>query len=62
VGALEGEVVGAQPEFEDCRRLAARAGVPVRTVLGAATAAAHALLPRAPTPGGGREKGKKRAR
>jgi hypothetical protein len=48
IGALDGEVMGAQPEFEDCRRLAAKAGVPVRTVLGAATAAAHALLARAP--------------
>lgn len=54
VGALDGEVMGAQPEFEDCRRLAAKAGVPVRTVLGAATVAAHALLPRAP--GAGRSK------
>jgi uncharacterized protein (TIGR00299 family) protein len=44
VGALEGEVMGAQPEFEDCRRLAAKAGVPVRAVLDAASAAAHALL------------------
>jgi uncharacterized protein (TIGR00299 family) protein len=44
VGALDGEVLGAQPEFEDCRRLAARAGAPVREVLAAATAAAHALV------------------
>jgi uncharacterized protein (TIGR00299 family) protein len=44
VGALEGEVTGAQPEFEDCRRLAAKAGVPVRAVLAAASAAAHVLL------------------
>jgi uncharacterized protein (TIGR00299 family) protein len=50
LGALDGEVMGAQPEFEDCRRLAAKAGVPVRTVLGAATAAAHALLPAAGRP------------
>jgi uncharacterized protein (TIGR00299 family) protein len=45
LGALEGEVLGAQPEFEDCRRLAAKGHVPVRDVLAAATAAAHALLP-----------------
>jgi uncharacterized protein (TIGR00299 family) protein len=44
LGALDGEILGAQPEFEDCRRLAARARVPVRVVLGAATAAASALL------------------
>jgi uncharacterized protein (TIGR00299 family) protein len=44
LGALDGEVLGAQPEFEDCRRLAARAGVPVRAVLAAATAAAHAVV------------------
>jgi uncharacterized protein (DUF111 family) len=43
IGALDGQVLGAQPEFEDCRRLAARAKVPVREVLAAATAAAHAL-------------------
>lgn len=43
LGALDGEVVGAAPEFEDCRRLAARAKVPVRAVLAAASAAAHAL-------------------
>jgi len=46
IGALDGEVLGAQPEFEDCRRLAARAGVPVREVLAAATAAAFALTGR----------------
>ena len=44
LGALDGEIIGAQPEFEDCRRLAARAKVPVRVVLAAATAAAHRLL------------------
>src|SRR6185436_5708823 len=45
VAALDGEVLGAAPEFEDCRRLAGRAGVPVRVVLAEATAAA-ARLPR----------------
>jgi pyridinium-3,5-bisthiocarboxylic acid mononucleotide nickel chelatase len=44
VGALDGEVLGAQPEFEDCGRLAGLAGVPVRAVLAEATAAAHALV------------------
>ena len=47
LGALGGEILGAQPEFEDCRRLAARAKVAVREVVGAASAAARALLPAA---------------
>jgi hypothetical protein len=38
-------VLGAAPEFDDCRRLASQAGVPVRTVLAAAAAAASRLLP-----------------
>jgi len=45
LGALDGEILGAQPEFEDCRRLAAQAGVPAREVLAAASAAARTLLP-----------------
>jgi uncharacterized protein (TIGR00299 family) protein len=44
LGGLDGEILGAQPEFEDCKRLAARAGVPVRVVLAAASAAAHVLV------------------
>lgn len=44
IGALDGEVLGAQPEFEDCRRLASRAGVPVQKVWAAAAAAGHALV------------------
>ena len=46
LGALDGEILGAQPEFDDCRRLATRAHVPTREVLAAAVAAARALLPR----------------
>src|SRR5439155_19365970 len=46
VAALDGQVLGAQPEFEDCRRLATRAGVAAREVLSAAAAAARQLLPR----------------
>jgi uncharacterized protein (DUF111 family) len=38
-------VLDAAPEFDDCRRLAQRAGVPVRTVLAEAAAAAARLLP-----------------
>ena len=45
LAALDGEVLGAHPEFEDCRRLAARARVPVREVVAAAAAAARASLP-----------------
>ena len=45
VSVLDGEVLGAHPEFEDCRRLAARARVPVREVVAAAAAAARAALP-----------------
>jgi uncharacterized protein (TIGR00299 family) protein len=48
LGALDGEILGAAPEFEDCRRLAARARVPAREVLAAAATAARALLPRRP--------------
>jgi uncharacterized protein (TIGR00299 family) protein len=40
-----GRVLGASPEFDDCRRLADRAGVPVRTVLAEAAALASRLLP-----------------
>jgi uncharacterized protein (DUF111 family) len=48
LGALDGEILGAQPEFDDCRRLATRAQVPVREVLAAAANAGRALLPRRP--------------
>jgi uncharacterized protein (TIGR00299 family) protein len=47
VAALDGQLLGATPEFDDCRRLAGKAGVPVREVLAAAsTAAAQLLRPR----------------
>ncbi len=39
LGWLDGQVVQAAPEFEDCRRLALAAGVPVKTVYAAAIAA-----------------------
>jgi uncharacterized protein (TIGR00299 family) protein len=45
LAALDGEVLGAHPEFEDCKRAAARAGVPVREIVAAAAAAARASLP-----------------
>lgn len=44
VGALDGRVIQAVPEFEDCRRLAAEANVPVRVVYGAAHVEASNLL------------------
>jgi uncharacterized protein (TIGR00299 family) protein len=44
IGALGDEVFGAQPEFEDCRRLAERRHVAVREVMAAAAAAGRALL------------------
>jgi uncharacterized protein (TIGR00299 family) protein len=44
LAALDGDVLGAHPEFEECRRLAARARVPVREVVAAAAAAARAWL------------------
>ncbi|MBN2574022.1 MAG: nickel pincer cofactor biosynthesis protein LarC [Deltaproteobacteria bacterium] len=43
VAAREGEIFGATPEFEDCRKAAGRAGVPVRQVVAEASAAAWAL-------------------
>jgi uncharacterized protein (TIGR00299 family) protein len=46
LAALDGETVGATPEYEDCRKLAARGRVPVREVVAAAAAAARNLLPR----------------
>jgi uncharacterized protein (TIGR00299 family) protein len=44
LASRDGELLGATPEFEDCRKLALRAGVPVRKVVAEAGAAAHALL------------------
>ena len=45
VGALDGEVLGAEPEFDDCRRRATAAGVPVKRVWAAAISSASKLLP-----------------
>lgn len=44
VVSRDGEILGATPEFEDCRKLALRAGVPVRQVVAEASAAALALF------------------
>lgn len=41
---LDGAVVGASPEYEDCRRLAAAQGIPLPQVYTAALAAAAPLL------------------
>ena len=40
LGCLDGEVVNAAPEYEDCRRLATEAGVPLKAVMAAAVRAA----------------------
>jgi len=48
LAALDGVVVGTHPELEECRRLAARAGVSVREVMAAAGAAARPLMPGSP--------------
>lgn len=40
-----GNLLDASPEFDDCRRLADKVGVPVRAVLAEAAAAASRLLP-----------------
>ena len=44
LSAWQGRVLSATPEFEDCRRLAAAARVPVRVVLSAASAGAQSFL------------------
>ncbi|HEY2587424.1 MAG TPA: nickel pincer cofactor biosynthesis protein LarC [Tepidisphaeraceae bacterium] len=41
---VEEDLIGATPEFEDCRKLAEAAGVPLRTVHDAAVTAAQAIL------------------
>jgi uncharacterized protein (DUF111 family) len=43
LGRLDGKVVSASPEFESCKRAAAKAKVPVRRVLTAALAKAEEL-------------------
>ncbi len=43
VAARDGRILGATPEFDDCRRLAERAKVPVRRVLAEASAGAFVL-------------------
>jgi uncharacterized protein (DUF111 family) len=48
VGGRHGRVYNAQPEFDDCRRLAASHGVPVKEVWAAALAAYRAAAPPRP--------------
>ena len=50
LSALDGRVMAATPEFEDCRKLARAAKVPVRVVLAAASAAATMQFGVAGTP------------
>lgn len=40
---MDGQMIGAKPEFEDCQRLAQQQGVPVRLVYEAALATAYQL-------------------
>ncbi|HEY0715876.1 MAG TPA: nickel pincer cofactor biosynthesis protein LarC [Polyangia bacterium] len=44
LSSADGRVLSATPEYEACRRLASKQGVPVRLVLAAAAAAAQPLL------------------
>lgn len=44
-GILRGEIVGLSPEYEDCRRLAEAAGVPIQAVYREALAAARLIAP-----------------
>jgi len=50
VAGLDGEVIGAEPEFEDVRRRARATGVPVRRVWAAAAAMAPQLATLGPSP------------
>jgi pyridinium-3,5-bisthiocarboxylic acid mononucleotide nickel chelatase len=43
LGSLDGAVLHATPEFEECRRLALQASVPILEVFSAAAAAAQTL-------------------
>jgi len=58
VAGLDGEVIGAEPEFEDVRRRARATGAPLRRVWAAAAALAATLGPPPPrtgrSPSGGR--------
>jgi hypothetical protein len=47
VGRLDGEVTTIAPEYEDCKRLAAATGAPLKEIYAAALAAAKALLEQA---------------
>ena len=44
VAGLDGTPIGAEPEFDDCRRRAEEAGVPVRRVWATALAPATSLV------------------
>jgi len=48
VAGLDGEVIGAEPEFEDVRRRARASGAPLRRVWAAAAAMAASLGPSSP--------------
>jgi uncharacterized protein (DUF111 family) len=44
VAGKHGEILGVTPEFEACRQLAEKRGLPTRAVLAAAQAAAHSAI------------------
>jgi hypothetical protein len=50
IAALEGKPIVAMPEYENCRRLASAAGIPVREVWTAAVAASAPLFAASPSP------------
>jgi uncharacterized protein (DUF111 family) len=44
LASLDGQVVNAAPEIDDCRRLASERGVALKLVVAAAAASAQSLL------------------
>ena len=60
VSSLDGQVAQAQPEYEDCRRIASERGVPLKEILAAAIAAHRASLPASRKQPSRRRAGRKR--
>jgi hypothetical protein len=58
---LEGRLVSASPEYDDCARLAREAGVPLQEVIAAAQQAAAPLTMSTPAQAGSGEAGPTRA-
>ena len=51
LGMLRGEVIQVAPEFEDCRKAAEKAGVPIKTVYDAALQAYYETIHALPVGG-----------